>query len=582
MVPPPATPPRPAEHPLKKTLVIEDDRPTRMLLGRILKSRGHHVQACETAEAALEVIDGDFFPLITLDIQLPGMSGLEFARKLRSRPDGDSYYILVGTGNSRPEDLREILEAGADDYIAKPYHPGLLDVRLSVAEASLVEIARRKALEAELLFLARHDPLTKLMNRNCLGPAIEAAIRSAKSGSPGSLLYLDIDNFKIVNDSLGHETGDDLLLKVAEILRRHGGQSDSLIRFGGDEFVIVMPGTPVDEAVGKAEGMREALLEIVYVARDKPLRVGSSIGVAPIGPDVTASDVMGAADEACYAAKAKGRSRVEIHTAETGAIARLILDTDWSARISEAMRDGSLQLWFQPIIDLTTSTCFAQELLLRYSDLTTGETINPAAFLDPIRRSGQMTRLDRFVIARAFQDLAAHPHLRVSINVSGELFSDVEYCDFVESMLRDSGIDPSRVLFEITENELIASLPVASEAIRRLQTAGCRFGLDDFGAGFSSLSYLKNLPIDFIKIDGSFTSDLATQPFQQALVKAVQDIAAALGVHAVAEFVETPGELLLVKQIGIRLVQGHLLGRPRREPFTPREISAHLAALRQV
>lgn len=563
----------------QKTLVIEDDRPTRMLLGRILRARGHLVHDCESAEAAIEVLDKEFFPLITLDIQLPGMSGLEFAKILRSRDNGDSYYILVGTGNSRPEDLRAILDAGADDYIAKPYHPGLLDVRLSVAEASIGEIARRKALEAELLFLATHDPLTKLMNRNGLGPAIQRAIAKAAKGDPGALLYLDLDNFKIVNDTLGHDTGDALLRDVADILRTHAAPSDHLSRFGGDEFVIVMPGGGVEASVEKGRALCEALQDLAYVARDKSLRVGASIGIAPILSTSEAGDVMGSADEACYAAKAKGRNRVEVYTSGTGAIARLIADTDWTSRIQEAMRDGALQLWYQPIVDMSTGHCFAQELLLRYIDSATGEMINPAVFLDPLRRSGQMTRLDRFVIARAFQALADHADLTVSINVSGDLFGDEDYCTFVENMLEESGIKPERVLFEITESELIASLAVASTAIRRLQKAGCRFGLDDFGAGFSSLSYLQNLPIDFIKIDGSFTTDLATQPFQQALVKAVQGIAEVLGIDAVAEFVETPVELELIKSLGIRHVQGHLMGRPRKEPFTSEEIMAMLNGL---
>jgi PleD family two-component response regulator len=191
------------EAPPKLTLIVEDDRPTRMLLGRILRARGHEVIDCGSAEQGLEVMRECHIPLILLDIQLPGMSGLEFARHVRAQPDGDSQYILVGTGNSRPEDLREILAAGADDYIAKPYHPGLLDIRLTVAESALVGIARRKALEAELLFLARHDPLTKLMNRNGLAPAIERAIQKASQSEGGSILYIDLDNFKIVNDTLG-------------------------------------------------------------------------------------------------------------------------------------------------------------------------------------------------------------------------------------------------------------------------------------------------------------------------------------------------------------------------------------------
>jgi len=549
-----------------------------MLLERILRGRGHEVRSCGSAEEALEVLRGIFCPLITLDIGLPGMSGLEFARMLRAGPTGDAHYILVGTGNNRPEDLREILSAGADDYIAKPYHPGLLDVRLSVAEAALKGIARRKALEAELVFLARHDPLTKLMNRSCLAPAIDRAIERARLGDHGAVLYLDLDNFKIVNDSLGHDTGDDLLLKVADTLRTVSRKADALIRFGGDEFVLVMPGCDVQDAKRRAESIREAIEDLAYVARERTLRVGVSIGIAPVDGTSDASEVMARADEACYAAKARGRNCVEVHSAGASAIARLIADTDWTSRIRTAMVDGSLQLWFQPLLACDGRGPLAQEILLRYSE--DGTTVRPAVFLESLRRAGQMARLDRFVIARAFEAVAANPSLAVSINISGQLFSDPDYCEFVEKTLDGAGIDPARILFEITEDELIANLPLASGAIRRLQQAGLRFCLDDFGAGFSSLTYLNSLPVDFIKIDGTFIRGIKSRPFQTAVVRGIQGIASTLGIRTVAESVENLDEFREIRQLGVDYVQGHLFARPRATPYSPEEIAAMLGICR--
>jgi len=554
-----------------KALVIEDDRPTRMLLERILRSRGHLVTSCGSAEEALALLETAYYPLITLDIRLPGMSGLEFAKTLRAKEDGDSYFILAGTGDNRTEDLREILAAGVDDYISKPYHPGLLDIRLSVAEAALVGLARRKALEAELVYLALHDPLTGLMNRSGLNAVLEGALDRARAGGHGTLLYLDLDNFKIVNDSLGHEAGDGLLKRVATILREVSSVEDSLVRFGGDEFVLVMPGCALHDARERAEALREALEELVYVAGQRTLRVGASIGLAAIDGRHSASEVMGYADEACYAAKARGRNCVEIHTPETGAIARLIADIDWSSRIRDAMRDGSLQLWFQPVVSVVDGSCFAQELLLRYGE--GDNSVAPPVFLEAMRRSAQMQRLDRFVIARAFESLASHPHLTVSINISGQLFADPEYVSFIEHMIGDSGIQPRRILFEITEDDLIANLQSASGAIRRLQEIGCRFGLDDFGSGFSSLSYLKSLPIDFIKIDGSFIRDIQHEPFHLALIKGVKGIADVLGIRTVAEFVETREQLEIIREVGIDFAQGHLFAKPRKEPFLPAEFT---------
>jgi diguanylate cyclase (GGDEF)-like protein len=556
-----------------KILVVEDDRPTRKLLERIIAARGHQVVGCESAEAALEKLQSEFFPMITLDIQLPGMSGLELARHLRSHGNGSHYYILVGTGNNRPEDLREILEAGADDYIAKPYNPGLLDVRLTVAEAAVKEIARRKQLEEELLFLARHDPLTRLFNRSQLDSALEAAIRRAEAGATGTVLYLDLDNFKIINDTLGHDTGDKLLLQVAAALQELAGEQNVLVRFGGDEFVLILPEVELAEGVKLAESLIERIEAIVFVSDDRTFRVGASIGAAIIGPGMSPADVMSAADSACYAAKARGRNRVEIYRPEKSEMTQLIADTNWSARIRDGMRDGSLQLWYQPIVSLTDDRIVYQEILLRYVDSQHSEPVHPAIFLSALRRFGQSIRLDRFVIAKSFEALAANPGLALSINISGALFGDEAYCEFVESMLEHSGIDPQRVLFEITENELIPNLQTASGAMRRLQDAGCKFALDDFGSGFSSLSYLKSLPIDFLKIDGAFTRDLPNQTFNQAVLRAIRIMADVLKIHTVAEFVETPSEFDLLREIGISCVQGHYVAVPRETPYDVSEIA---------
>ena len=543
-----------------------------MLLERIIHSRGHEVVGCESAEVALERLRSEFFPLITLDIQLPGMSGLELCRLLRSEPYGSHCYILVATGNSRPDDLREILDAGADDYIAKPYNPGLLDVRLTVAEAAVGEIARRKQLEAELKFLAQHDPLTRLFNRSRLEPALDSAIAIAQQNTPGAVLYLDLDNFKIINDTLGHDAGDKLLLQVATVLKSVTRPHDVLVRFGGDEFVLILPDCSLDEGMRIATSIVERVEEIVFTADERTFRVGASVGLAVIDGTLAGSEVMGNADAACYAAKARGRNRVEIHREETSEIAQLITDTDWSTRIKDAMRDGSLQLWFQPIYSLPRREIFFQEMLLRYVDPRSGESVNPAVFLSAIRRFGQTTKLDRFVITKSFEALASNPTLSVSINISGSLFGDDTYCEFVESMLSNSGIDPKRIFFEITENELIPNLQGASGSIERLQALGCRFGLDDFGSGFSSLTYLKTLPIDFLKIDGAFVRDLPNQPFNQAVLQALKIISEKIDVETVAEFVETEEELNLLKEIGITCAQGHFLARPRSKPYELAEL----------
>lgn len=543
-----------------------------MLLERIIYSRGHEVVGCRTAEDAVEEMMKGYYPLITLDIQLPGMSGLEFCKLLRSTPEGQYLYILVATSNSRPEDLREILDAGADDYIAKPYNPGLLDVRLTIAETAVKAIAKRKALEDELKFLAQHDPLTRLNNRTALDPALERAIALARKGRQGAVLYLDLDNFKIINDTLGHEAGDKLLLQVTDVLKSLARPGDVLVRFGGDEFVFILPNCGHETAVGIAESIVSGVESIIFTGQDRTFRVGASVGVAEINGKIGASEVMANADEACYAAKARGRNRVEIYHEGTSEIAQLITDTDWSTRVRDAMRDGSLQLYFQPVVSVLDRKILFHEVLLRYIDPRYSEAVNPQVFLSAIRRVGQTTKLDRFVITKAFEALAINPALSVSINISGSLFGDQTYTDFVEGMLKVSEINPRRVLFEITENELIPNLQNASGAITHLQQLGCRFGLDDFGSGFSTLTYLKSLPIDFLKIEGAFTRDLPNQPFNQAVLRALQVIADTIKVETIAEFVETEGEMALLKEIGIVLAQGHYIAKARETPYTESEL----------
>lgn len=564
-------PPHPSSH--CKVLIVEDDRPTRMLLERIIRARGHQVEGCASAEEAIEKMKMEFFPLITLDIQLPGMSGLDFARLLRLRPDGSCYYILVGTANNRADDLRAILAAGADDYIAKPYNSSLLDIRLTVAESAVKEIARRQKLEAELKFLAQHDPLTLLFNRSQLDGALASAIGVARAGYPGAVLYLDLDNFKIINDTLGHDEGDKLLVQVATTLRNHVRKGDFLVRFGGDEFVFILPDCAVEDAVRIGESIVEKISEIVIVQAERTFHVGASIGISIIEGESETTVVMGSADAACYAAKAHGRNRVEVHTEETSELARLVSDTDWSTNIRKAMEDGSLQIWFQPVVCVQDGAIQFQEVLLRYFDPESGLPVSPSVFLSALERFGHSVRVDRFVITKAFAALMEHPDLTVSINISGTLFGDAAFCGFVEELMVSSGVAAERIIFEITENELISNLQEASGVMERLQAVGYRFALDDFGSGFSSLTYLKNLPVNFIKIDGTFTRDLPRQAFNQAVLRAINIIARSLRVKTIAEFVEEEDECGLLREIGVSMLQGHFIARPRNEPYRQSEIS---------
>jgi len=553
-------------------LVVEDDRTTRLLLERMIRARGHAVTGCDSAEVARDQLAKSFFPLIVLDIQLPGMSGLDFSRLLRKQTIGRHYYVLAGTGNNRTEDLKEILEAGADDYIAKPYVPGLLDIRLAVAEAAVKDIAERRRLENDLEFLADHDPLTRLYNRRRLQIAVGQTVEAARGGRPGAMLYIDLDNFKVINDTLGHDAGDRLLLTVADILRHAVRKDDVLVRFGGDEFVIILPDCSVANALQIGEKLRKNIDHLVYSEGGRSFRIGASIGVAPIDGKKEPQDVIGVADAACYAAKSGGRNRVELHREGGGALETLVADSNWSARIKDAMDAGTLGIYFQPIVSLHARSIFFHEVLLRLADRQESEPVHPAAFMSAVRRSGLAARLDRFVINRAVESLALTTGTCLSINISGSSFANKDFADFVEGTLARCAVGSERIIFELTEEEVITDVREAQEIMSSLRKRGFRFALDDFGAGTSSLNYLKTLPIDIIKVEGSFVRHLDKDPFSQAVVRAVQTLATALRIPVVAEHVETRATYNLLEEMGVEYMQGYLAGAPRATQYANSEL----------
>lgn len=553
-------------------LIVEDDTVTRSLLDRIIRKRGHHTVLCESAEVALARLIERFYPVILLDVQLPGMSGLELSRHLRAQPDGDQYYILVATGNDKPEDLRDILDAGATDYVAKPYHPEFLNVRLTVAEKQVKEIAARKRLERELLFLATRDPLTKLLNRSQLEPALHHAISTVQEGRPAAVLYIDLDNFKIVNDTLGHEAGDRLLTTLSTLLKSATRPGDELVRFGGDEFVVILLDAEIEKALAVAERLREKVEEFRFLENGMTFRIGASIGIAPVNAMLTPSELLVAADTACYAAKAGGRNRVELYSEKDSSLAQLIADTDWATKIGEAMKDGSLELWFQPIVDTKSREMLYQETLLRYIDPGHTMIISPGAFLNSAQRSGQGVKLDRFVVERAMTMLENDPNISVGVNLAAPSFKDHEIIGYISDALQAHHVDGSRFFLEITESEIISHLDQSRDILTAIKELGVQIALDDFGAGFSSLAYLKNLPVDFLKIDGSFMRDLINNKFNQAIIRAIREVASIKNIKTIAEYVENQEQMDLLADLGVDYAQGFFIGKPRSRAYLPNEV----------
>ncbi|MCW9024199.1 MAG: EAL domain-containing protein [Gammaproteobacteria bacterium] len=429
------------------------------------------------------------------------------------------------------------------------------------------DITAQKAFEHELTYQAQHDALTGLHNRNYFMGEMERLLtRVARSGTECAMLYLDLDQFKYVNDTLGHAAGDRLLIECTGMLRNHIREGDLLARFGGDEFTVLLYNVDTNAAQRVAEHIRDLFEHYRYLEDGKSFNITCSIGVSMITSDsITAEDVLLHADLACNIAKTQGRNCVHLSTSDDKEKDGMAEDIGWATRVRDAYEQDRFGLVYQPIMSIADNTVQDYEVLLRMS-LKNGDVIMPGGFMPAAERFGLINQVDRWTVGAAMKQLAElHDNkqfVRFAINLSGRAFEDKQLLPMIQSILRDSNIDPSAVTFEITESAAISNLSAATDFIFKLKDIGCQFALDDFGTGFSSFAYLKHLPVDKLKIDGSFVRGLAESSVDQAMVKSMNQIAHALNKQTIAEFVENKDTLHLLKEFGIDYAQGHFLGRP--------------------
>ncbi len=435
------------------------------------------------------------------------------------------------------------------------------DARPAGAVMIFTDITHRKRLERDLLFLANYDALTGLFNRRYFDEMLEQAVLEAKKGFESFLLYLDLDNFKVVNDSAGHAAGDRMLIEISKLLKQRIRETDKLARFGGDEFTILLNGSSQTDAVEAAQNILSILDDFRFATTGRSFATSASIGACLVDGRLTAEDILAQADSACYLAKAKGRNGLEVFKADSNEIQRLSREEGWSILIKDALKERRFELWLQPIKPLRKKSPIYFESLIRMRDLE-GNLIMPAAFLPAAERFGNMLKLDQLVIEKAILLLKSYPRLSLSINLSAKTLNDPSVCDFVEKCFSRYDVTPSRASFEITETAMIQNLTEARELIGRIRGLGCRFALDDFGCGASSLSYLRDLPVDYLKIDGSFIQSIATDPINRALVKSINEIAHVLGKQTVAEYVVNGEVLRVVEDLGIDYAQGYHVCAP--------------------
>ena len=436
----------------------------------------------------------------------------------------------------------------------------------------LHDVTTLRNMARQMAWQARHDPLTGLINRGEFEVRLEQAIESARSGhTQHALCYLDLDQFKIVNDTCGHIAGDELLKQLTAHLQARVRETDTLARLGGDEFGILLEHCPIEVASETAEMLREVVKKFRFSWKEKIFEIGASIGVVPITTDSgNIVDVLSAADSACYVAKDHGRNRIHVYQPQDIALVKRHGEMQWVHRLNQALGEGRFRLFFQKVLPLSPDEHeHYGEILVRMVD-EQGQMVLPMAFIPAAERYQMMPNIDRWVLSATLAALRDRkPTLGdvsiCAVNLSGQSLCDDHFLASVVDILEASTIDPAKICFEITETAAIANLTRAMRFISVLKGMGCRFALDDFGSGLSSFMHLKHLPVDFLKIDGSFVRSMVKDPVDAAMVEAINRIGHVMGIRTIAEAVENQAVLGRLRDLGVNYAQGTVIARP--EPF---------------
>jgi diguanylate cyclase (GGDEF)-like protein/PAS domain S-box-containing protein len=433
------------------------------------------------------------------------------------------------------------------------------------------DVSEARELNRRLSYHASHDVLTGLVNRREFENRMERALKSTKARETSyALCCLDLDQFKIVNDTCGHSAGDALLGQVGALLKSKVRWRDTLARLGGDEFGVLLESCSLDEAMRTAEALREAVRNFKFTWEERTFRLGASIGVVPISADnADVASVLSAADSACQAAKEAGRNRVHSFEENDIDLMRRRREMQWAARINNALEEGRFELFRQTIMPLQTVEPGAHyELLLRMRD-EAGKIVAPDNFMTAAERYGITPSIDRWVIENAFRWLVSEADERekltmCSINLSGQSLGDDKFLPYVIDQFHRSGLDATKICFEITETAAIASFSQANRFIQALKELGCKFALDDFGTGLSSFGYLKHFPVDYLKIDGSFVKEILHDPIDREMVRSINEIGHLTGKQTIAEFAENQEIINMLQSLGVDYAQGYGVSQPQR------------------
>ena len=451
--------------------------------------------------------------------------------------------------------------------------------RVDRAERELKELKLKQEYAVKLAYHASHDPLTTLLNRLEFESRLKLALHTAATRDcQHAVMYLDLDQFKIVNDTCGHAAGDRLLRQVSTLLKQQIRDGDSLARLGGDEFGVLLENCPMQDAIRIADELRQCIAHFRFVNDDRSFTIGASIGVVQVSDgSLNLTEVLSAADAACYMAKEKGRNRVHYYRPHDSEVSIRRGEMQWVSRLQRALQEERFVLYAQEIrsINEKLPKRSHHELLVRMLD-DHGKIVPPMAFIPAAERYSLMTYIDEWVTKTAFSTISAlgRDAGTYAINVSGTSIADDRFLEFVREQFKRHVMPPRSICFEITETAAIANFDKAARFFGEMKSLGCLFSLDDFGAGMSSFGYLKHLPVDFIKIDGSFVKNIAYDPVDRAMVQAIHDVGHVMGKKTIAEFVSGKLGMDALRDIGVDFAQGNWIAPP--VPFASQTSSTSL------
>ena len=535
-----------------------------MNLGIVFVGNGNHITYCN--EAFLSIWE---LPEGTTVVGRNTREALEIAKRRMTTPEAVLPQLEDSlTHQERPRQLEiRLLDDRVITHDSYPVHDGHGHFigHLWVQE----DVTRERRTAAQLVRLAEHDALTNLYNRHRFGDELTRFFHDAERiPAQAALLFFDLDEFKYVNDTFGHRAGDAVLNRAAIELRTLVREGDILFRLGGDEFAVLMPHASQDDAEHLAERIVRRISQTPMAMQDQTVRMTTSLGIAHYPTHAgNAEELVAHADAAMYQAKHTGKNRWKVYRLDRDTSREMATRLAWNDRIARALENGHLQLHFQGVYRAGNGHLAHLEALIRMEDETApGQLILPGQFIDQAEKSGKILEIDRWVVNEAIRLLAAHPHLpAMAINISGRSFDDPDLPAYISAQLQRQHVSPKRLLVELTETSAVSDMGDAARFIAALRRTGCPICLDDFGTGFASFAYLKHLQADILKIDGMFIRDLPLERDNQVFVRAIIEVAHGMGKQAVAEFVEDGKTLLMLREMGVDMVQGYHLDRPKAD-----------------